>query len=317
MYILNPTMDTIHDIISRIPEWRDTKDIQIERIAGLTNANYRITKNGERIVLRVSGLNTEQLGIDRHHELNALQAAAAEGIGPEVIAFLPPEGHLVTRWVDGRHWDADEFRKAENIRLLIKTVKRIHALPLNGAVFSPFDRVKAFREKAVHFGVPLPRLLENCLQTMLGVEADQKADTSHWQHFCHNDLVSVNYLFIESEQRIVVLDWEIAGLGDIYYDLATVVYTHDNVGPIPPGLEEVMLLAYFGESTLWQRRRLQGMKYMLMLFTGMWGLAQHGMQKAGMISKVEGFDFLEFSEYLFEHDIPELQAKYNQFGKEN
>lgn len=317
MYILNPTMKTIHDIISRIPEWRDTKDIQVERIAGLTNANYRITKNSERFVLRVSGLNTEQLGIDRNHELNALHEAAAIRIGPEVVAFLPPEGHLVTRWVDGRHWDADEFRTAEHVRLLTNTVKRIHALPLNGAVFSPFFRVKAFREKAVHFGAPLPRQLENYLHTMQRVEADQKMDTSQWQHFCHNDLVSVNYLFIESEQRIVVLDWEIAGLGDIYYDLATVVYTHDNVGPIPSELEEVMLLEYFGETTLWHRRRLQGMKYMLMLFTGMWGLAQHGMQKAGMISKVEGFDYLKFSEYLFEHDIPELQAQYDQLGKEN
>lgn len=310
-------METIHNIISRIPEWGDTKDIQIERIAGLTNANYRITKNGERFILRVSGLNTDQLGIDRRNELDALHAAAAAGIGPEVVAFLPPEGHLVTRWVDGRHWGADEFRNVDHVRLLTNTVKRVHALPFNGAVFSPFERVRAYREKAVHFGVPLPRQLDNCLQTMQGVEADQKADTSHWKHFCHNDLVSGNYLFIESEQRIVVLDWEFAGLGDIYYDLATVVYTHDNVGPIPLELEEVMLSAYFGEITLLQRRRLQGMKYMLMLFTGMWGLAQHGMQKAGMISKVEGFDFLEFSEYLFEHNISELQAKYNQFGKEN
>jgi thiamine kinase-like enzyme len=312
MTILKPTMKTIHEIMSRIPAWRDSKDVQIERIAGLTNANYRITRNGERFMLRVSGLNTEQLGIDRSYELNALHAAAAAGIGPEVVAFLPPEGHLVTRWVDGRHWDADEFRNAEHVRLLIDTVKRIHALPLNGAVFSPFDRVKAFREKAVHFGVPLPRQLDTCLQTMRGVAADQKADSSHWQRFCHNDLVSVNYLFIESEQRIVVLDWEFSGLGDIYYDLATVVYTHDNVGPISPELEQVMLSAYFGETTALQRRRLQGMKYMLMLFTGMWGLAQHGMQKAGMIPQVDGFDYLEFSQYLFEHDIPELQEQYNR-----
>jgi len=40
------------------------------------------------------------------------------------------------------------------------------------------------------------------------------------------------------------------------------------------------------------------------------GLAQYGMQQAGLIPTVEGFDYLEFAEYLFTHDIQELQALY-------
>jgi hypothetical protein len=71
-----------------------------------------------------------------------------------------------------------------------------------------------------------------------------------------------------------------------------------------------MLICYFGTITDLQRKRLLGMKYMLMLFTGMWGLAQYGMQQAGMIPAVKGFDYLEFAEYLFTHDIQTLQAQY-------
>lgn len=127
----------------------------------------------------------------------------------------------------------------------------------------------------------------------------------------------VNYLFLEQEKRIKVLDWEFAGLGDRYYDLATVVYTHDSEGPIPSDLEEVMLACYFGTVTDWHRQRLLGTKYMLMLFTGMWGLAQHGMQQAGLISAVEGFDYLEFAQYLFDHDIRELQDQlHHASGKQ-
>jgi len=139
------------------------------------------------------------------------------------------------------------------------------------------------------------------------IETEQQRDSSDWQHFCHNDLVSVNYLYCDEEQVIKILDWEFAGLGDIYYDLATLVYTHDNLGPIPPDLEEVMLACYFGEVTQPQHRRLEGMKYMLMLFTGMWGLVQHGLQLARLIPAVEGFNYMEFAQHLFEHDIPELQ----------
>jgi thiamine kinase-like enzyme len=303
-------MDEVRQIISRVPAWEGAKEVQIERIAGLTNTNYRITVNGEHFVLRLSGQNTERLGINRSHEHAALQSAAAAGIGPEVVAFLPPEGHLVTRWIDGYHWEASEYRTPEHVRLLTETVKHIHTLPPTGATFSPFRRVESFLDTARRFGVPLPPAFDTYLETMHAIENDQKSDPSDWLRFCHNDLVSVNYLFIEQEQSLKVLDWEFSGLGDIYYDLATVVYTHDNEGPIPPDLEDAMLACYFGTITDFHRKRLLGMKYMLMLFTGLWGLAQYGMQQARLVSPVEGFDYLEFAGYLFAHDIQKLLVQY-------
>lgn len=302
-------MANIQKILARIPAWQGQEKIEVEQIAGLTNRNYRVTVDRERFVLRVSGQNTARLGINRAYELAALRSAAAAGLGPQVVAFLPPEGHLMTRWVAGRHWEVPEYRTPEHVRLLTETVKRIHALPANGAVFSPFQRVNSFLETARSFNVPLPHGFASYLNTMHAIEADQQNDPSDWHRMCHNDLVAVNYLYIEKVESIVVLDWEFSGLGDIYYDLATVVYTHDSDGPIPPELEMEMLKCYFGSVTALQRRRLLGMKYMLMLFTGLWGLAQHGMQTAGLIPAAEGFDYLEFAEYLFAHDIRELQAQ--------
>ena len=220
-------METVQEIITRIPAWQGLENIQVEQIAGLTNSNYRVTVNGERFVLRVSGQNTALLGINRAHELAALRNAAQAGLGPEVVAYLPPEGHLVTRWVEGRHWTVEEYRTPAHVRLLTETVKRIHALPSNGAVFSPFQRVSSFLETARSFNAPLPAGLDFCLDTMRAVEQDQQNDPSGWQHMCHNELVSVNYLYLEKVESIVALDWEFAGLGDIYYELATAVYTHD------------------------------------------------------------------------------------------
>jgi thiamine kinase-like enzyme len=308
----------LSSIIALIPDWSGVEINRIDRIAGLTNVNYRVTVNGEPFFLRISGENTQRLGINRQQEYAALYNAATQGLGPEVVAFLLPEGHLVTRWIDGRHWSAAEFRTPDNVRHLIETVKRVHQMPSNGAIFSPFRRVKAFFETAREYNVPLPENLAEFIETMQAVEIEQQRDPSGWKRFCHNDLVSVNYLICDSSgdrftvseespvgrgRNIKIIDWEFAGMGDIYYDLATVVYTHDSDGPIPPDLEEVMLACYFGQVTQQQRKRLNGMKYMLMLFTGMWGLAQHGMQRAGLIPPVDGFDYLEFAQYLFAHDI--------------
>jgi len=302
-------MELVHRIIARVPAWQGAQNVELKRIGGLTNANYRVTVNGEQFILRISGENTARLGIDRQHELAALQSAATAGIAPEVTAFLLPEGHLVTRWVDGHHWDVNEFRAPENVRLLTETVKRIHALPANGAEFSPFRRVNAFLETARKFQTPLPARLDGFLETMHRVEAGQRNDSSDWRRLCHNDLVCVNYLI--NGQSIKVLGWEFAGMGDLYYDLAAIVYTHDSDGAIPPELEEIMLESYFGTVNALHRRRLLGMKYMLMLFTGTWAYAQHGMVLGGLIQPVEGFDYFEFAEYLFNHDILELQRDYH------
>lgn len=298
--------DELTSIIARVPGWAGADHMQVEHIAGLTNTNYRVTVNDERFVLRISGKNTEHLGINRQHEVMALKNAASAGIGPELFAFLPPEGHLVTRWIEGQHWDAVEFRTPERVRLLTETVKRIHAMKPNGAVFSPFRRIEAYIETARGFAVPFPPKFDDFVETMHAVETEQQRDSSDWQRFCHNDLVSVNYLYCEKGPEIKILDWEFAGLNDLYYDLATLVYTHDN-SPIPSDLEEIMLACYFGQLTGQQVRRLNGMKYMIMFFTGMWGLAQYGMQSAGLIPAVEGFDYLEFAQYVFAHDIPERQ----------
>jgi len=38
---------------------------------------------------------------------------------------------------------------------------------------------------------------------------------------------------------------------------------------------------------------------MLLFFTAMWGLLQHGMQKEGLIPPPDGFDCLEYAEETF------------------
>ena len=53
-------------------------------------------------VLRIGGSNTVQLGINRCTERDAIVAASQVGIAPEVMLFTLPEGHLVTRFVQGR-----------------------------------------------------------------------------------------------------------------------------------------------------------------------------------------------------------------------
>src|SRR5579862_3777779 len=68
---------------------------------GITNHNFKVVVGGEAFVVRIGGTDTEKLGIDRRVEHHATCAAARLAIGPEVVAFVQPEGYLVTRFVEG------------------------------------------------------------------------------------------------------------------------------------------------------------------------------------------------------------------------
>jgi thiamine kinase-like enzyme len=122
-------------------------------------------------------------------------------------------------------------------------------------------------------------------------------DPYPWRRLCHNDLFFVNLI---DDGGIWFIDWEFSGVSDIYFDLATLTYAYDSVDTLSPDLQEHLLECYFGTVKLENRVRLEGMTFMLMFFSGMWGLLQQGMQNNGLVREVEGFNFSEYSEITFE-----------------
>jgi len=285
----------VADIVVQIPGWADAKDLSIQPFGGFTNKNYLVTVDGEHFVLRISGKNSAHLGIRREDELEALTAAASAGIGADLVRFFP-EGHLITRLIPGRHWTVDEYRAPQNLERIVQTVKRLHALPAVKGSFSSFLRVESLIRQAKTFRVPFPEDFDIFLERMQIIEAGQQRDTSSWLKFCHNDLFSVNFL---DDGNIRIVDWEFAGMGDKYFDLATLVYAYDSDGPLSPELEAYLLEYYFGETGTVHQIRLQGMKFMLLFFTAMWGMLQHGMQKEGIVLPLGGFDCLDYARQTF------------------
>lgn len=288
--------EKVASVIARIPGWAGAEELNVEPLAGLTNTNYSVEVGGERFVLRVSGDNTALLGINREWERQVLLAAAQAGIGPEVVRFLLPEGHLVTRYIDGHHWTSAEYRTHESLQRIVAALSSLHALPAVQATFSPFRRVEAYARQARSFGVPFPQDFDILVREMEAIEEVQRRDRDPWLRFCHNDLYWVNVL---DDGRVRFVDWEFAGMGDLYFDLATLVYSHESDGPLSGELEETLLGWYFGEVRLKHRTRLQGMKYMLHFFTAMWAMLQSGMQSAGMVPQVEGFDYFQYAQGTF------------------
>lgn len=194
----------------------------IERIKhGLTNDSWLVIAESSSFVIRRSNASEESLQIDRRSEAVILDAVASAGIGPEVIRNDVAGHILVTRYA-GPTWNAAQALEPHNIDRVAALLRRLHAMtPPHGvrhvdllsvsrgyvqtleewgATCAPM--APALRKRAAEIAGTLQRL-PDCL--------------------CHNDVHALN-IVDAGELRLV--DWEYAGLGERYFDLASICVYH-------------------------------------------------------------------------------------------
>ena len=281
----------VQAVIARVDAWRGAASLTAApQPGGKTNANYLITADGERFVLRLSGQNTADLGIDRHRERAALLAASSIGVAPEVTAYLLPEGHLITRFIAGAEWSPEEFRQPAVVARVAETLRRVHALPaIEGAFDGGFDPYRDIAERpalARSRGLALPPSLDSFRAKAARIQAECAAALDGDLSLCHNDPWHNNFL---DDGTVRLLDWEFAGMGDPFFDLASVA------GASSPAESAFLLECYFGAVTQEHLRTLEDVLFVVILWNATWALIQIGalesaIDYAGMAQGM--FDFL-------------------------
>jgi thiamine kinase-like enzyme len=259
------------------------REVELEPLGGgITNRNFKVTIGGEAFVLRIGGKDTALLGIDREAEHAATSIAADLEIGPEVVAFLEPEGYLVTRFVEGSPLPVEDVRLPETLRGVAGTLRRLHDGPSFPSRFDPFRVVEAYLATAASRGVATPREYRRAKQTADEIE---RAHGPQRGRPCHNDLLNANFIAQDGAVRIV--DWEYAGMGDRFFDLANFSVNHE----LSDEQNEELLTAYFGELAEEDLHALRLMRFMSDFREAMWGVVQQGLSD---------IDF-DFAGYANEH----------------
>ncbi len=251
---------------------------------GITNHNFKVALAEGSYVLRIAGRDTSLLGIDRSVEHEASLAAAAVGVGPEVVAFVEPEGYLVTRFIEGSIVPVDRMREAESIRRVAQALRAVHRGPSLPARFISFRVVEDYRTTAFSHGAEVPPSFAWARQVARRVE---RARGAFPERPCHNDLLNAN--FIDDGERIRIVDWEYAGMGDVFFDLANFSVNHGFGREERQGL----LAAYFGTVRSGDERALELMLFMSDYREAMWAVVQ------GAVSELE-FDFGAYAAEHFE-----------------
>jgi len=181
---------------------------------GLTNLNLLIeTGSGEKFVARLPGNDTELFGINRQTEHAISRVAWEIGIAPEPVAFLAEHEILVTRFVEGI---AIETGAPATIRRVAELLHRLHSAPEVPGVFDLPAVINDYIATAKRFNVTLPSQLGEALE-FSGKIIDAIARCPRQAAPCHNDLIAAN--FLQGKDRLHLLDWEYAGMGDPFVDL--------------------------------------------------------------------------------------------------
>ena len=252
---------------------------------GITNRNYRVRFGGRDCVLRVPGRDTGLLGIDRGAERVATERAAELGIAPPLIAA--DEDCMVTEWLPGGPIDGD----------------RLRADPSSAA-----RALRAFHDSGLD--LPVRFWIPDLLEDYAGIIAERGGElTDHYRRTqelidriasvlplahpvpCHNDLLPGNILAADADPgHALLVDWEYAGMGHAYFDLANLAVNNE----LDHGAQSRLLTAYFDGETPGPERHA-ALRLMMLVSDAReaaWGVVQ------GSISELD-FDFADYAHQHF------------------
>ncbi len=267
-----PLYDELVGALQRVPEIAGRRLTLTTLSGGITNRNFRVDAAGtdERWVIRLAGNDTHLLGISREVEHAATVAAAGVGVGPEVTAFIRPEGYLVTRFIVGSPVSDEAVHRPETLRRVADSLRRIHDGPAIPGLFVPLRIVEAYRALAKARGVPIPP--EYDLAAAVGRRIEMALLSAPIELMpCHNDLLNAN--FIDDGSRIRIIDWEYAGMGDAFFDLGNFSINHE----LTPDEDRLLLAAYDGVVRPDRFARLTLMRIVSDFREAMWGVLQQGV----------------------------------------
>ena len=275
-------MTALEDAVARVWPGREAS---VEVLGGgITNHNLKVELDGELFVLRVAGKDTDLLGIDRGVELAATEAAAAAGIGPDVIAFVEPEGWLVTRFVEGVIPPLERMAEPDLLERVASALRAFHGGPPIPGTFDSFRVVETYRDTALARGGSVPPDYDWAHQIADRIEAKRAADAPVP---CHNDLLNANLLL--DGDHVWIVDYEYAGMGDRFFDLANFSINHE----LDEAASATLLGAYFGGVRDRDAQTLVLMRFMSDFREAMWGVVQSA------VSELD-FDFVAYASEHFE-----------------
>jgi thiamine kinase-like enzyme len=239
------------------------------RLAGLTNVNHLVVVGDDRFVLRVPGAGTGEY-INRVEEEVAARSAASADVNAEVVFFDATDGLMVTRFIDGAAtMNSAAFRDVGAVGRAARVLRQLHTTAAPFATdFKLFPMIDEYKALLATKGATLPDGYDDVQRQAQVVRATLEAHPVRLAP-CHCDPLCEN--FLDTGDRMYLIDYEYAGNNDPMWDLGDVSVE----GLFSPEQDEALLQAYFdGDPPPDQRGRMVAYKALCDLLWTLWGVIQ-------------------------------------------
>jgi len=285
----------IEHILKLVPAWSEKNVVVSALDGGITNQNYRVDLGNESFVLRIGGKGTHLLGIDRERERMCTTLAAQSGVGAEVVFYHAMEEVevLVTRFISGTNITPESAAHSEMLPRIVEAMKRYHNGPAFPGTFSPFETVRSYHRLALERGVSFPASLPKIFHLMARIE--EALGPAQRPRPCHNDLLASN--FIDDGHSIRIVDWEYAGMGDLFFDLGNFAVNQS----LNEEQCEWLVRLYFDEVHPADLAHLHLMRLASDLRESFWGFLQLG------ISELD-FDYREYAHHHLQRFLRNVET---------
>ncbi|MEZ5078829.1 MAG: choline/ethanolamine kinase family protein [Solirubrobacterales bacterium] len=245
---------------------------RVEVLAGGgSNMNLLLEQGGERYVLRLAEPDVERFSIDRKVGIDAHLRLAETGVAPELCAWLE-NGDCLTRFVEGPIVTAESVRDPGMLERVADVLAGVHGSGSIDGVYSVFEQQRLWAGTARCEQLALPEDFSHLSEKCDAAEA-VFARLDLPAKLCHNDVQLQN--FIIGSDRVWLLDFEYAGMGNPYFDLAMVAVNAE----LGPGEEDRLLGRYFGEVCESDRARVRLLGFMSAMRDATWAVMAKVVQK--------------------------------------
>lgn len=274
--------------------WEYRKLFFFKEPIGGTNTSFFVSYNSKEYVMRVASNNYDILRIDREAEAVTTQIASDDRIGLQLYYFDTQNGDMITHFSPGHIPSVDELKDINNLDKLITQLKKLHCHHINH-VFDPrldiekrADRIESFqnlrnRKKYIR-AIKLYRNIK-----------DKFSDNKqvYWG-LCHNDPSNFNILL---GQELKLIDYEFAGMGNVFYDIACVC------GLWNKSEQSLFLKQYFGNIEECYFDYIKYFTILELIWNGTWAYIKH------LEENLITINYLEWGDDQFESAV--------KFGLEN
>ncbi|MBE6054116.1 MAG: choline kinase [Clostridium sartagoforme] len=235
-----------------------SNDISIIKIGGLNNSNYLINIKDLKYVLRIPSEDNKN---NFSYENTILNLIKPFDISPDIIYQDKDNGILLSKYIETEKFDINFYNSSIFIDKLTSKLKKLHLLECSNS-FNPFKDIYRNIECLYNLNYEFEHDISLLVKKLKELEIDLSKEVHYG--LCHNDLNTSNILY--SNNSIYLIDFEFAGMGDIFFDLATISWF------LRDEFRDQLITAYFGSFNTRYKEKLNNYLFTVKFWNATWSL---------------------------------------------